>query len=317
MEEADFITVLTTLRSNDGEVKIWLSFNPETEEEYEEFWLYKLFFADQKRNIYRSNFTGKVSIATSSTTEVSFKFTSTHTTYHDNLEWVTPLRQAFHESLGRINPYYYKIFTEGVWATMKPGQLWAFAFDETKHLGRPVLSIAQTVYLSFDFNKNPICCSVIQHYGGKVRVLETVKLENSDIYALCDYIIVHYQRCLFLVTGDATGKNTTALVKDNLNFYKVIRQKLKLGPEQISVPTINPSLEDNQVLVNSIFAHYPVEIHSEKARHLKFDLTHVKTLANGTIDKSNRDDPTKQADALDTLRYWMNRFMGDFLTRPR
>lgn len=229
--------------------------------------------------------------------------------------FVTPSQwQAWEQMAER----YRKQFIEGDWTDFTDeNALWAFAFSRQKHVGRPELNIGQTVYLSFDFNKNPICCSVIQHYGGRVRILETIKLANSDIYRLCDYILVHYRRCLFVVTGDATGKNTTALVRDNLNFYKVIRQKLNLAPEQISVPGVNPSLEDNQVLVNSILAHYPVEMHEEKCKALIFDLNHVKSLADGSIEKGDRKDPAKQADALDTLRYWMNRFMGDFLMRVK
>lgn len=193
------------------------------------------------------------------------------------------------------------------------GLRWAFAYDKDKHSGKPVLDRNYAVYLSFDFNKNPICCSVIQHYDGVIRVIETVKLANSDIYALCDYINVYYPQCLFMVTGDATGQSTSALVKDNLNYYRVIQTKLNIGINQFKVPTVNPRIEDNQVLVNSLLANYPVEIHVDGAAGLHFDLANVNISADNKIEKSVRTDVTQQADALDTFRYFCNMFMRDFL----
>lgn len=193
--------------------------------------------------------------------------------------------------------------------------LWAFAYDKAKHIAHPELNPEHTVFLSFDFNKNPICCSVIQHYEKKIRVIETIKLPNSDIYALCDYILASYGQCMFMVTGDASGKSTSAMVRDNLNYYRIIKLRLGLGDAQIQVPTVNPRLEDNQVLVNSILARYDVEVHEEKAKGLKYDFEHVKMLPDGTIEKGDRKDPAQQADALDTFRYFCNTFMGWFIKR--
>lgn len=201
------------------------------------------------------------------------------------------------------------------------GMLWAFAFDSKKHTGKVEYNPKLYTYLSFDFNKNPICCSIIQWYGNTIRVVETIKLPDSDIYKLCLHIRVHYKDAFesgtLIVTGDATGKNSTALVRDNINYYTVIKKELNLASEQMKVPKVNPSLEENQVLVNSILANYPVIIDQDKCRSLIFDLNNVKMLATGEIDKTNRADETKQADALDTLRYWINVFMWNFLKRNK
>lgn len=195
------------------------------------------------------------------------------------------------------------------------GMLWAFAFDSKKHTGKVTLDPKKTVFLSFDFNRNPICCSVIQWYGGKVYVVETIKLPDSDIYKLCDVVKVKYPNCHYIVTGDATGKNSNALVKDNINYYTVIKERLGLQRPQMKVPMVNPLLEENQVLFNSIMMNYPVIIDQDKCRALIFDLNNVKMLPGGQIDKTNREDEAKQADALDTLRYWFNVFMWDFLKK--
>jgi PBSX family phage terminase large subunit len=310
LTETDFIVILTTLRSNKADVKLWLTFNPESDDvDYEDFWLYKLFFATLTRNLYNTNFVETYTVELPNAAPVSFTYTSTHTTYYDNLEYVKPLRRAFHETLANINPHYHAVYSRGIWSTNLPGQLWAYAYDPKKHRGRPTLRRDQEVYLSFDFNRNPMCCSVIQWYDECVKVIETIKLPNSNIHAMCDYINLHYHGCLFVVTGDATGKNSSALVQDNLNYYKVIAQKLNIGPRQFQVPTFNPDIKENSVLVNMVLATYSFELHETAAAYLHYDLTHVRALPNGTVDKGNRTDPTKQADALDTLRYWCNVFM--------
>ncbi len=207
-------------------------------------------------------------------------------------------------------------FVDGDWSDFTDkNSLWAFAFDAKKHVGFPEISFENTLYLSFDFNKNPICCSVIQHYEKKVRVIETIKLANSDIYALCTYIKVNYPNMMLMVTGDASGKSTSAMVKDNLNYYKIIMKELNIGLPQIKIPSVNPRLEDNQVLVNSLLTNYEIEMHKEKAAALIYDCQNVKMLADGSIQKGDRTDPTQQADALDTLRYFCNTFLAWFIQR--
>ncbi|MDB5282402.1 MAG: hypothetical protein JWO06_1477, partial [Bacteroidota bacterium] len=122
-----------------------------------------------------------------------------------------------------------------------------FAFDETKHVGKCAVNINLPVYLSFDFNRNPICCSVIQYYSETIFVTHCIKLENSNIYNLCRVIRTKFPNATFIVTGDATGRAGSALTRDNMNYYQVIMQELNIGLNQMRVPNVNPSLEENQV----------------------------------------------------------------------
>jgi len=217
---------------------------------------------------------------------------------------------------GRMAERYKRQFIEGDWTDFSDkNSLWAFAFERPKHLGKTELNREHIVYLSFDFNKNPISCVVAQHYDNSWKFIESIKLANSDIYALCNYIIVHYPNLFFMVTGDATGQNTSALVKDNLNFYMVIKKMLNLTGQQLKVPSVNPSLEENQVLFNSILANYQVIIDPDKCKSLIYDLENVKMLPGGQIDKSDRQNPEKQADIIDCARYLFNVFMYDFLKK--
>jgi len=188
-----------------------------------------------------------------------------------------------------------------------------FAFDEKKHVARCAINYRFPVYLSFDFNRNPICCSVLQHYAETIYVTHCIKLQNSNIYNLCKVIKTKFSGAHFIVTGDASGKAGTAMVRDNLNYYHIIAKELGLSINQFKVPPANPPMEENQVLVNGILEHYPVKIDSDNAQSLIFDMKFVEINSEGKIIKHDRNNPTQQADALDTFRYWCNVFMQNFL----
>lgn len=192
---------------------------------------------------------------------------------------------------------------------------WAYCYSREKHVGKTTLNRSYEVKLSFDFNRDPITCGVFQDYGDSIYGIEQIKMNNSNIYSLCDYILAKYGGCMLVVTGDATGRASSALVKDNLNYYTVIKAKLGLGINQIRVHTVNPSLEENRVLVNSILHSKNVVIDGDNCKPLIFDLEHAQVLADGSLDKTDRKDPTKQLDALDCFRYYLNTFHKNILKK--
>lgn len=307
LELDDFIAVATTLRSNEVEVQQWFSFNPEARGDYKEFWLYKTFFADNEDKMYNPNFESTWSVPVGEET-IKFTYTSTWTTYKDN-RYVKPTRKAFLEQLAILSPYYYKVYTCGFWGNEKVDSPFCYTFIKDKHTGDTKLNRKREVVLSFDFNKNPITCGVIQSDSlHDARVIEAIKLDNSDIYKLCDYILVNYVNCLFLVTGDATGRNSSALVHDNINYYTVIKEKFGLSNNQIKVPTINPVVKENRMLVNASFHTMKIIIDRYKAKHLIYDLENVSVDEVGDIEKGDRKNPKQRADALDWWRYYLNTF---------
>lgn len=184
----------------------------------------------------------------------------------------------------------------------------AYSFSRETHIAPTRLQAGFEVYLSFDFNRDPITCAVFQHFGQKIRGIEQIKLVNSNIYQLCDYIQAKYGGNMFIVTGDATGQNRSALVSDNSNYYTVIKSKLGLGMGQIKVPSVNPKVEENRVLVNSALHSLDIKLDPVNCAGLIFDLEYASVLPDGSLDKSSRDDATKQLDALDCFRYYLNTF---------
>lgn len=216
-----------------------------------------------------------------------------------------------------LDPINRKRMIEGDWSAYDDSNKWAYAFSEDKHAYACDYNPAHPLYLSFDFNRNPICAGAIQNYDDCIKVPYAFKLHSSNIYDLCAVIKNTFEvdghLPLYIVTGDATGKNSSALVNDNINYYTVIQEKLNLSDGQIQVPSINPRMEDNQVLVNSLLQNHDIEIHPERAGSLIFDLQFVEMTPDGRIKKGDRNDPTLQADSLDWFRYYCNTFKSDFL----
>lgn len=297
----DFITVVTSLRTNKGRIKQWGSLNPEFEEDYEDNWWWKNFVLNRA---YTGEYDWEVRVGTQT---LKYSYTLTHSTYKNN-PFVTPERMVFLEKLQEIDPYYYSVYTLGLPGRRVNNAPFCFAFSRDKHVGTTALNRAQQVYATFDFNKSPISCSIWQWYNNHLYAIESIKLDRSDIYALCDYLMLHYPNVSWLITGDATGRASNALVQDNINYYTVIKNKLRLSEGQIKTPSFNPPIKENQVLVNAVLALVNVTIDKVKCKSLIFDMENVRVAPDGSIEKKDRKDPAQQADLLDGFRYLCNTF---------
>lgn len=209
---------------------------------------------------------------------------------------------------GTMDERYQKQFIAGDWTNFdETDNLFAYCYDASKHLGEVEYNPRVTLILSFDFNVDPITCFVSQVYGGCLYGIEQISLSNSDIYKLCEYIKVKYGDATDItVTGDASGKNRSALTKDNINYYQIIKRQLNLHISRFKVPEANPPLEENRVLVNAVLHKYKVILDKTRCKALDDDLRNVRVLPDGGIDKSNK----KLTHALDCFRYTCNTFLS-------
>lgn len=307
----DWIYIITTLRSSKGPVTIEMSFNTETKGDFEEFWLYKEYFSHTKEKSFTHTKTIKFG-----TESVDINYIAIHSTYHDN-PYVTLERKAYHEGLQSLNFYWYKVFTLGEWGNEDNDSPWLFAFDRNKHVS-PIELFAdrrEVLYLSFDFNRNPQVCTVIQWpEQKKVKFIEVIKIPNTGTEGICELIELKYPNYLYIVTGDYSGDTPSSLYKEQITNYTIIKRMLKLNDKQIKISP-NPRLEKNQTLVNTIVHSFPIEICPVKCKPLIYDAENVKKRADGTIVKNDRNDPAQQADVLDTARYWFNQFMGWYVKK--
>lgn len=315
LDQDDFIIIMTSLRYNAGRVKVWFSFNPECDGDFETFWLYKIFFKGKPlytQKYFASQWSIPLPEFRKQKRTITFTYRSTWTTYKDN-PYCPPERAAILENLKNIDPYYYEVFTLGRWGRRKNTDPYCYCFAREKHIGRAVIDTSLEAYLSFDFNVNPITCGVYQHFDDWIRCIHSIKLENSNIYELCDYITAMYGGNLFIITGDATGRNTSALVQDGINYYTVIKNQLSLADGQMRQPSVNPSVKENRVLVNSVLFKVNLIMDAENCKELIYDCENVSVTDVGDIDKGNRSNPKKRADHLDHFRYYLNSFHRNIL----
>ena len=217
------------------------------------------------------------------------------------------LPEQYVTGLTNLDSITYRRFVEGDWSAFAVNNPFAYAFDMNKHLGPVTFDQNKSLNLSFDFNIDPITCIA----GQDMNIIQEFRLKNSDIYELCDRIKAMYPNALFVVTGDATGHNRSALAKGNINYYLVIRERLNLSQGQMKQPTINPAVSDSRVALNSILQNGKLLINPETCPYLIQDLQTVEVDDKGDIDKGK--DKYK-SHLLDCLRYYLNTFYGRFVS---
>ncbi len=304
LTEDDWVILITTLRSNKSRIKVDITFNPECDGRYDDFWIYKEYFKGHPQGQSFEAVKKMRVLIKGTQQEIQIKYRVTHATYSDN-PYVPIQRIAFHEGLKESNPYWYRVFTLGLWGNREILRRFFFNYKKEKHVGKTKWNKSYPLYISFDFNKDPICCIVFQYYGGKLYGLEAIKLANSDIESLCDVVLTRYKGGLYIITGDSSGYNRSALVKDDHNYYKVIMKKFSLGKNSLWIHT-NPRFEENQVVCNMIFHSIEIEMDEILCADLIFDIETCEMTVEGKINKEDRDDPAQQQDLSDCLRYLFN-----------
>lgn len=180
----------------------------------------------------------------------------------------------------------------------------AYSFDKGKHIKKVIYQPGNYLYLSFDFNVDPITAVACQYIDGEIRFIQEFRLENSNIYELCDRINATFPNAAFLVTGDASGQNRSALTIGNIHYYTVIKEKLRLLSQQIKTPSVNPAISDSQVLTNSILQHHKVFFDVDMKYTIE-DLMFVEVNEYGDIDKAK---DKHRSHLLDAVRYMFQTF---------
>lgn len=228
-------------------------------------------------------------------------------TMNDN----TLLPDDYIESLKNLDDVTRAIFVDGDWDAVDVERPFAYAFDKVKNVKANIpINYNEDIILSFDFNVDPITCIAAQHYDGKIRVLKEFRLRNSDIFALCDAIKKEYGNMAYIVTGDASGANRSAMTKGAMNYYMIIKEELSIGRSAFRVPSVNPSIKNSRVLLNSLLDKHGDFLIDARCEFLISDLMAVESNESGNIDKAK--DATK-THLLDCLRYYLWTFHSNFV----
>jgi phage terminase large subunit len=311
----DFKTLYPTLRTKKGLNRFIASFN--SYEVLPDHWILKVFFPEKYRSSQKSDVAVGDLLKGKKVGKIFVNFADNY--FIDQLTYRQTLWIA-----AAGNLIIFKGIAEGDFGVNLNETPYAYAFNRARHVSdgirikHPTINRNYPLILSFDFNRNPMTCTVAQHIEDKqkINILEVIKLPNSGVDAVCEYILTHYPGYLYIVTGDYNGDNVSSLYEEYVTHYEVIKSLLGITDLQIRIRP-NPKQVKNSTHVNLVLFYYDICIHGENATPLVYDLEKVKRRADGTILKQDRDKPDQQADALDTFRYLVNEFLDGFQPTER
>lgn len=323
LSEEDWITILTTIRNDKVKIQIDITFNPECEGNYEDFYLYKTYFKDNFEKGIKT-FNGVHYMTTPSKEVVEMHYTSTHTTYHDNPN-VPPERIAIHESLRHSNPYFYDVYTLGIWGKEPVGKSpFCHNYNPVKHESEcAIFNPLRRLIISVDFNVNPFAV-IFKHiwrdeYGEHNWTFDEGTIENGSIPKMIEFIQNarggRYQRCLSscMLTGDLGGNRRDISQIDNASWFKQIMKGLNLSESQLKL-TYNPFHKESNADVNEVLLyHADYKINPKECPNLCWDMRSVQADRYGAIIKANRSDTSQRADHLDAERYAVHNFMKEWI----
>lgn len=187
---------------------------------------------------------------------------------------------------------------------------WLFAFDADRHTGKVEYNANHPLYASFDFNRNPMTCTLFQHYGGVIYGVECIRIDDATTRMVCQAIDEKYPNAFLIITGDCAGKNATTV--SLLNNYQIIKNYFRLSKAQMQYHASNPRLADSRYFMNSIFEQYNIIYDSEKCKPAIFDFENVQSDEDNKPLKDNRENEAQKADFLDNNRYYFHRYFKQF-----
>lgn len=157
-------------------------------------------------------------------------------------------------------------------------------------------------YITFDFNINPFCVSIIQVKDDIDYVVKEFYMRNTNTYEVCNAILEYFNNDIpkdTLVTGDYSGNAGATAGRSD---YEIIRTQLRL-PVKISVvrhikdrvASLNARLR-NANGVNKMYI-------DRRCKHLIEDLYKTEWKNNQYILDATNKDRTHASDALSYYTY--------------
>lgn len=187
------------------------------------------------------------------------------------------------------------------------GLKWLYTFDEGRHVEEDLPYLKTfPVYLSFDFNANPVSCVAIQR--GTNKFLHIFKEFSGDMQLdeLCKVIRSYFKGSILFVTGDASGnRHDVGFSGRNQTYYTIIREYLGISERQFNLNKKNLLHNDSRMLCNTMFNSYPgLKISEKGCPKLLNDIriAEVDTVS-GVAGRLKKDRGRFKMDLFDAMRY--------------
>jgi len=213
---------------------------------------------------------------------------------------------------------YYRIYFKGEWGHTEVTNPFMYCWDESFIDDSITINPRLTVYLSFDFNVDPITCSVHQYGDGWYYTLKEYNLNDSNTEKLCERIKAELGHCHIRCTGDSSGwaRKTSSRFRD----WEIVQQVLK--PAKIDVTRSNPNVSESRTLSNTILGRHPNRKFHSSCYNLIEDMRLVRwesgKLMKDAIEEGRMvKTDLKRTHLLDTLRYMDNTYFANFIEKQK
>lgn len=234
-----------------------------------------------------------------------------HFTTYDNPHIITQEIEEAKTQLDEIN-FRQEYLAEYVDANDRP---FFYSFIENHIIPSYTPNPHLPVIFSLDFNKDPMTCLIAQQVDiHTVYAFNEIDMPDGSTPEVADKLVSDYSQWMYNmeVTGDATGRNRSALTVGNLNHYRILKDKLQLTNDNIRVPSQNLALSDSRVLCNSVLKNAKFYITANCKRTIK-DVQMAMVDNEGEMIKN----PTFPNHHTDTLRYLIACCYTDFIKDPK
>lgn len=303
----DFSALNELLRTPQAQyLQFALSFNPVSESH----WLRGMFFHPDDRFKVHPDFKSSTYLH--------------HSTFRDN-EFID--QEAYYQTLflaasGDKNKI--RVNIEGDWGLEENGNPWLFNFDEDNHVGSCPFLPTYPVYLSFDFNRDPVTCTAYQMspnapLGVSDSFVHCIKefAEPIQLHELCKRIKSVYPSSIFYVTGDRTGKSgDVGFEQRNMSYYSIIQSQFRLSDKQMHIDGKNMEHNDSRALMNTLLYHHPNFKIDHNCKHL-IDECHKATVdekkQKAGVLKKDRD--IYKMDLFDGFRYFGQTYFDEYTSK--
>lgn len=227
------------------------------------------------------------------------------------------------ETLKKRNPNRWRVNAKGEWGVEDNPNAWLYSFDYDRHTVPDIMFMpSYPVYLSFDFNKDPLTCVAVQmspHLGRSDSFIHFIHEFSGKmtLTEMCTRIKTKFKGCILFVTGDRSGSLEGEVASDSLHetAYKIIKGALGISDKQLHINTHNSTHASSRLLCNSMFEHYPNLIISRNGcPNLINDCKIAKVdTKSSTPHKLFKDRDIYKMDLFDGKRYFFQTYFTKFV----
>lgn len=220
------------------------------------------------------------------------------------------------ERLENLDSLTKKRLIDGDWTAFAVKSPFFYAFSISEH-ELPVYEPNEHIPLviSFDFNKNPMTCLVGQSIDISTLVIfDEIKVPDGSTPEICEKLLSKYPLWInnIDVTGDATGRNRSPLIRGGTNHYMIIKKMLNVRDRQLLVRSQNISHINSRILCNSVMQNARFFVTSN-CKETIADLVYTQVDDQGELIKTAQEG----RHFADNVRYLIDCRFPDFIERPK